>query len=469
MKEKKTNILCSTVDRASQNIKEHLLMHARWEKLEDIPRDFEGLVSVHENAQQRIIEIKEHHIYQDRIDEKMASCGYDTDLIIVASKHKSMDGRSLLTAHFTGNTKDADFGGRPGELSIPAPKIMCSILRNMESMARDTKYITNMESTHHGPTEIRTPMVYAEIGSSEKQWSDPIAGDIVARAIMNACPREVPVGIGLGGGHYAARQTELILKADVTFGHNFPDHQLPNVDESMLKQAFERSNADFIYFDRKSVSSKERERLSIIIEKLRYPVLRESEIKEMQNIPWDIFIGIKEQCNRLCAEGRFRITEPLRLLIADALRQDPYPELPCLSLCSASRDLLREAINADRKRTAEILIGQALAYIEEKNGNISSYMLCIEEESKTAMQNVTNECIKILKEHYEIKYIPDENILYIVRENFDPKAAKELGVPAGPMLGELARGKPIVVEGRTIEPYMAHKKSIKEIRLSNEI
>jgi D-aminoacyl-tRNA deacylase len=465
----KTNILCSTADRASQNIKEHLLRHARWEELKNIPQNWESLVSVHENPQHRIIEIREHHIYQDRIDDKMASFGFDTDLIIVASKHKSMDGRSVLTAHFTGNTKDADFGGRPCELSVPAPKIMRSIIKNMERMAKDTKYTVSMESTHHGPTEMRTPMVYAEIGSSDEQWTDPVAGDIVARAILEAYPENVPVGIGFGGGHYAARQTGMILETDVTFGHNFPDHQLPNVDKSMIMQAFEKSNADFIYFDRKSMSSKERERLSCIIEELGYPTLRESEIKEMQGIPWKSFMRIKDQCDKLCPQGRFRITESLRLLIGEAFRQDPDLEVPKLSLCTVSEDLLQEAISADRKRTTDILEGQTLTYIEKQNGTISRYVLGIEEEMKTAMQNVTNECIKILKEHYEIKYIPDENILYIVRENFDPKAAKELGVPAGPLLGELAKGNRIVTEGRTIEPYMVHKKRIKEIRLSNQI
>jgi D-aminoacyl-tRNA deacylase len=81
------------------------------------------------------------------------------------------------------------------------------------------------------------------------------------------------------------------------------------------------------------------------------------------------------------------------------------------------------------------------------------------------MQNVTNECIKILKEHYEIKYIPDENILCIISEKFDQKAAKELGIPPGPMLGELAKGKPIVLEGKTITPEMVHKKKVKRIHL----
>ena len=170
MNEKKINILCSTVDKASLNIKEHLLLSGEWIATKELPESWKELASIHENSKYRIIEIDQHHIYQGRIDEKMKKYGYDTDLIIVASKHKSNDGRSVLTAHFTGNVKNADFGGNPYELSTPAPYMLRSILKNMQKMAQGTNYEINMESTHHGPTDIRTPMVYAEIGSGEKQW-----------------------------------------------------------------------------------------------------------------------------------------------------------------------------------------------------------------------------------------------------------------------------------------------------------
>jgi len=466
MKEKKTNILCSAADKASLNIKEQLLQNEQWKMLDELPVSWDGLLSVYENPRYRIIEIRDHHIYQDRIDEKMTSFGFDTDLIIVASKHKSKDGRSVLTAHFTGNPMDADFGGRPRELSIPAPQIMCSILNNMEEMAKNTCYSTNMESTHHGPTDMKTPMVYAEIGSSEEQWIDPIAGDIVARAILEAQPKNVPVGIGFGGGHYASRQTELILETDVTFGHNFPDHQLPYVDKSMVMQAYEKSKADFIYFDRKSMNSKERERLYGIIGELGYTLLRESEIKEIKGLPWDCFLKIKAMCDELCPDGKFKITGLFRSSFDKTYKSIENREELELSTCTINEELLKETINADRNKTISMLKEYAPIYTEMKNGTISNYIIGIGKDTKTAMQNVTNECIKILKEHYEIKYIPAENILYIISNKLDPKAAREFGIPPGPMLSELAKGNSVVVRGRTIEPDMVHKRKIKEIPLS---
>lgn len=467
MTDKKINILCSVVDRASQNIKEHLLLNEQWKKVDELPDNWENLESVYENPNYRIIDIKEHHIYQDRIDEKMKSFGFETDLIIVASKHKSNDGRSVLTAHFTGNPKDADFGGRPRELSIPAPQIMRSILNNMEQMAKNTHYSINMESTHHGPTDMRTPMVYAEIGSAEEQWADPVAGDIAAKAILKARSEEVPVAIGLGGGHYASRQTELILETEVTFGHNFPDYQLPYVDKSMLLQAYEKSKANFVYFDRKSMSSRERERLYEIVEELGYIQLRESEIREIKRTPWNLFIKIKKVCDELCPEGKMKITEPTREAFENIYASIENEEDAELATCMINEELLKESMNADRDKTIFAFNQHAPIYIERKNGTISNYILGTGEDTKTAMQNVTNECIKILKEHYEIKYILDENILYIISNKFDPKAAKEFGISPGPLMGELAKGKSVVVEGRTIEPEMVHKRIIKKILLSN--
>jgi D-aminoacyl-tRNA deacylase len=472
---KKINILCSAADAASQNIKNHLLLNEYWKKIEQIPDNWKELISVYENQEMRILEIEGHHIYEDRIDEKMKSSGYDTDLIVVASKHKSGDGRSVLTAHFTGNPDKADFGGRPKELSMAAPHVLRFILRNMKISSDKVDYEVNMESTHHGPTDLKTPMVYAEIGSSEKQWNDSEAGNIASKAIIKAIKefisREergeyIPVAVGFGGGHYASRQTELILDSEVTFGHNFPDYQLAFVDREMIIQAFEKSCADFAYFDRKSMSTKERERLSALMNELHYIILRESDIREIGKIPWNIFMEIKNRCNELCPDGKFRATDSFISQIENFRHEIGKADCEII-LCNINEELFQESVKASSKHTEEMLACYAPIYMERNNGTLSNTILGIGEDTKSAMQNVTNECIKILKEHYEIKYIPDDNILCIISDKFDPKAAKELDIPPGPMLGELAKGNPVVLEGKTITPEMVHKRKIKRIQLSD--
>ncbi|TGC06755.1 D-aminoacyl-tRNA deacylase [Methanolobus halotolerans] len=465
MNTKKINILCSTVDRAGMNIKEHLLLLGEWEKQENLPGSWDCLACIHESLGYRIIEIDQHHIYQDRIDEKMKEYGFDTDLIIVASKHKSNDGRSVLTAHFTGNLKSADFGGHPFQLSVPAPYTMRSILRNMQKLAHGTDYEVNMESTHHGPTDIRTPMVYAEIGSGEEQWSDPNAGEIVAKAILDAEEEEVPVAIGFGGGHYASRQTKLLLEENITFGHNFPDYQLANVDKCLAEQAFEKSGADFAYFDRKSIPSAERERMQEMIRELGYPVLREGEIRELKGIKWSLFLNIKGKAEKLCSGGRFRITNKFRTE-SGRIQEDMQKDNNIKEI-RLSEKLFQETVATGREAFLNSLEEFPVVYLERDNGTISNHMLGLSQHSKITMQDITNECIKILKEHYEVKYVPQENLLYIVTERFSPKMAKKMGVDPGPLYGKLANRETVTVNGKMIGPEMVHVRNIKEIPLIN--
>jgi D-aminoacyl-tRNA deacylase len=465
MKSKKINILCSTVDRAGQNIKEHLLLKGEWEKAKNLPEAWEELVGVYENKDYRIIEIDQHHIYQDRIDQKMKKYGFDTDLIIVASKHKSSDGRSVLTAHFTGNVKSADFGGKPYELSVASPGIMSSILKNMQTQARETNYEINMESTHHGPSDIRIPMVYAEIGSGEKQWSDPDAGEIVARSILEAEEADLPIAVGFGGGHYASRQTKILLEEDITFGHNFPDYQLADIDKDLIEQAFLKSGADFAYFDRKSMPSAERERIRKIIEELGYPILREGDIKELKGLEWERFLRIRDMAEKLCSGGRFRITDRLRSQYLNS--EGRVQEGNNLKDSEISSKLIQETFSADRGSLLNTLEELPLVYIERENGTISNHMIIPAEHVKITMQDITNECIKILKEHYEVKYAPQENLLYIVTERFSPMMAKDMGINPGPLYGKLANMETVTVNGKTIRPDMVHERKIKEIPLTN--
>jgi len=470
MNNEKITILCSTVDEASQNIKQNLFHLRDWRKANIEHINWDKLESIYENDSHRIIEINEHHIYQDHIDDKIKSYGFDTNLIIVASKHKSADGRPVLTAHFTGNPNKADFGGKDRELSTAAPCILHSILGNMNKLGLDTEYEVNMESTHHGPSSIKTAMVYAEIGSGSKQWRDPLAGDIVARSILAADQRDLPVAIGFGGGHYASLQTQLVLGTDITFGHNFPEYQLEHVDKEMISQAFEKSLAHFAYLDRKSMPTKTRERISRIIEELNYPIFRESNIHEMKGLPWELFIEIHRRSEKVHANGRFKISDSFREYIkkhdqngnSEMLKRNITTE-------NISEGLIQKCISCDKDKTIKMLNNLAPVYIEKENGTISNIILGIKDKIEITMQDITNECIKILKEHYELKYIPEDNKLHIIDEQFSPDLALKLGIKPGPMYGKLAMKESIIIDGMNIDPKMVHVQKIITIPLSNAV
>jgi D-aminoacyl-tRNA deacylase len=277
--ELKVTIVCSTQDRASQNIKNCLLSLRKW-----TPEDLEDGLAVFEYKDFRIVEIAESLIFQDGLDKKIAEHGYPASLIIFASKHRSKDMRAILTVHSTGNVNEAKFGGTPKKFSKAAPQAIRSLLRSLKTLTENEEYEVTLECTHHGPSDLDVPSVFIELGSNEAQWLDEVAGRIVANSILLLKDSDSPVAVGFGGTHYAPRQTALILSTDVTFGHIFPTHALHDIDESMVRQAFTRSGADFAYLDRKSMKGEERDNLMRMIESVGFETLKESDIKEMDGI-----------------------------------------------------------------------------------------------------------------------------------------------------------------------------------------
>lgn len=465
----KMTIICSRVDPASQNIKNHLQSMREWSVV-DVPcDDFEDLSAVYEHDGMRLVEVASHHIYQDGIDRKLEECGMPASILVFASKHKSGDGRKLLTAHITGNPNTADFGGNPGELARAAPYALRSLLMTMRQLAQDMDYDVSMESTHHGPTDLKVPSVYAEIGSGEGEWNDVHAGEVVARSILGIDCHEVPVALGFGGGHYATRQSELLFEAGITFGHNFPNYQLEYVDEDLFAQAVEKSGADFVYLDRRSMSTDDRARIGAMANDRGLLVLRDGDIREMKGIGWSLFKYVFQKAQQVCPSGRVRFANGMREYIRESgfVRSADISSMKIIRLDEA---LVRQVGSVDRNNLVRSLQSLDVVYIECENGTLSNDLLAFTHQDVEGMlDKVINECIKILKERYEIEYIPYENILCISDSRFSPKLANELGVPHGPMFGELAEGHPVVIDGKTISPDMVHESIRTKLELRNTI
>jgi D-tyrosyl-tRNA(Tyr) deacylase len=85
--EVKVTVVCSTQDRASQNIKNNLLALRKWEQKSS------ELYTVFEFKNYRLVEIKDPLIYQDGLDRRMLESGFPASLLIFASKHRSKDAR----------------------------------------------------------------------------------------------------------------------------------------------------------------------------------------------------------------------------------------------------------------------------------------------------------------------------------------------------------------------------------------
>lgn len=277
-------IICSTADPASLNIFQRLLELASWD-------EHEGYRSF---GYRRLVIHDERQIALRGLDGRLKEMGLHPGMVVFASRHQSEKGVPWLGGHFTGEIR----GGQdsPRQLSAASPFGLRSFLHNIARLAPEGFRIS-AEATHHGPTDMTAPSFFAEIGSSQSQWTDPQAGRAVARAILelggqdrletqgelamqdelNA--QEMPVFLGFGGGHYVQRQTSLIFEADVAFGHLFSSYQMGSLDRGIVEEAREKSSADYAYLDRKSMKSEERKKVSEILEELGISILRNKEIR----------------------------------------------------------------------------------------------------------------------------------------------------------------------------------------------
>jgi len=462
----KVNIICSRQDPASQNIKNNLLKIKEWK-----PLDFKcsDVLNVYEYNNFRLVEIDSMHIYQDGLDIRLAECGFDSHIMIFASKHRSNDGRHILTVHYTGNTKEAKFGGHPMELAVAAPKVMRMVFNNLKILTNNEKFEVSIESTHHGPSDLSIPSLFVEIGSSQTEWVNSTAGRIVADAILISCRfpdnEDIPIAVGFGGNHYATRQNKLIEETTIAFGHIFPSYKLDELNDQIIKQAFECSNADFAYFDRKSMSAKQRERLYRIIEELGYEILRETDIREMDRIPWQIYKQFKKKVNEITPSGRMRITNHIKDEIKNYHHTRKYLTI---NLAAISHELLREAEKFDRNRIEAFLKGKKIVYVEHNDGRLLNIIVGIDKKyADLVMKKLMNECINILKEHYDIRYVKDEGVLYLTGRKFSPDLAKKLGITSGPQFGALTRGETVTIDKKVISPEMVYVITERVIRVKN--
>ena len=256
-------VVCSRADPASLNIYERLLELLSWQCLEGYRSSGRFRLIIHDEKQTRL----------SGLDDRLADLGLKPEMVVFASRHEAKAGLPWLGGHFTGILEDGQ-----SKLSAAAPCGLRSFLHNIASQALPG-FAVSAEATHHGPVDLKTPCFFAEIGSTLKEWQDKQAGEAVARAILALEIKELPVFLGFGGGHYVARQTDLMFKAAVAFGHLFSNYQMAGVNRDCVEEACHKSKATYAYLDRKSLRSEERKRIEGILAELDLPVLRSREIR----------------------------------------------------------------------------------------------------------------------------------------------------------------------------------------------
>ncbi len=269
-------IICSKRDEASMNIKDALL------SMENFDERRSGDYVFYLCEDFAIVEIEERLIYADHIDERLSKY-MEFDEILFASRHSSKDGRKIFTVHASGNVATADFGGKPYSLAKPSPLTMKNyVLAVKDRLHRKPEFEFTLEVTHHGPSEISKPSAFYEIGSTEEEWRDDEAACIVAESLIDAIRderKEWHIAVGVGGTHYAPRQTEIMLNTSFTFGHNFAKYTFEALNADILLRAIELSEAEYIVYDEKSVVSKIKKLIFDVAERSGVEVLKSKEVK----------------------------------------------------------------------------------------------------------------------------------------------------------------------------------------------
>ncbi len=219
---------------------------------------------------------------------------FTPEYYVFASRHRSVSEERTLTVHVPGNlTEEAKVGGRPREIACAAPDAMKTALIMLAKIRAEQglDYKVSMEVTHHGPTDLMRPVLFVEVGSTEKEWNDPVAVDAVAKAALAAAENQTSYekGIGIGGNHYAPRHTHFVLESKSALGHLIPSYALDSFDKWMFEMAVEKSGATFCFLDWKGMKRKERETVVEIAGTLGIAVRKsisngEAGIPEGQNI-----------------------------------------------------------------------------------------------------------------------------------------------------------------------------------------
>jgi D-aminoacyl-tRNA deacylase len=258
-------IISSIEDPASTNLKERLLEQTTWEEQGVF---FDAPVYQHSIMKDVVlVTIPDKKIRHENIDTEVHDqLHLDPHIAIFLSRHRSKMEEPTLTVHPIGNYGDAEFGGRPRTLIPAAPRSMAHLLRLIKKHLQktDLQYHVCHEVTHHGPY-LRIPTFFVEVGSTEKQWQQKEPATVITTALLehlssykyeHEFPSTIPVLLGIGGGHYAPRFTDVVFERNVAFGHMIPSYQIEAgaIDAEMLERAMEATpNLCGVYLHKKAL------------------------------------------------------------------------------------------------------------------------------------------------------------------------------------------------------------------------
>lgn len=274
----KIAIVCSSRDPAGVNIRDSLISGFGFQEtgihFENNP--------VFRNTSLKNREILLYTTGSELINSENIDKRIDSGSIIFISKHRSRENTPSFAVHSIGNFGTNELGGKEKTLCSSSPLLLKSIFLELNKFAAKTGFEITMEATHHGPYTEK-PSVFAEIGSTEKEWTDKANGEIMAKAIMAALNMQdrgsCNIAVGLGGPHYCNNFNKIALNNDIAFSFICPKFNLDKIDELMLKQAIEKTKEkiDFFVLDWKGLG-KEKQNIVEMLTRMNIEFKRTDKI-----------------------------------------------------------------------------------------------------------------------------------------------------------------------------------------------
>jgi len=198
----------------------------------------------------------------------------EVEEILVASRHVSKTARPSLTVHVPGELEK-------GRLAVASPLTVKGALGALDRLAREVGlgYEVSLEATHHGPVHLEAPITFVEIGGSEEQWREKKAGEVLARAMVEAVKGTGGrLAVGVGGPHYAPRRTQVALRTEVAVGHILPDYAslTPELVELAVRRT--KGKVELLAADWKGLNSAQRAAVKEASRRLGVELLREGRL-----------------------------------------------------------------------------------------------------------------------------------------------------------------------------------------------
>lgn len=215
------------------------------------------------------------HVETDILGLRELDVGCSVESVICISRHSSESRKPTLTTHVPGNLGPAaELGGAPRTLAWADPyRLKSALIELAESSSRlGLEYSVSLEATHHGPTELRIPILFVEIGSTREQWLSPKAGEAAAAAAFKAATErgDSRSAVGFGGGHYSPKHTATVIGGDFAIGHILPEYFFESYDPRIVEQAFKKTvgGCGTAVIDWKGLKSNPRKSLISTLEEL---------------------------------------------------------------------------------------------------------------------------------------------------------------------------------------------------------